>query len=435
MLTIFGSRQRFCDGITRRSFLKIGGLAGGMLSLGSPTLADVLRSETAAPGGPRKSIINIFLNGGPSHLDMFDLKPQAPTEIRGEFLPVSTNVPGIEICSLMPGLAKIADKYAIIRSLTGFRDEHSPWQTETGWSENELRNLGGHPSLGAVVAKLQGATNGSVPSFVDLNGHTQHGFLGPTYSAFRPDGPGRANLTLNGVTLERLGERAKLLAELDRVHREMDSSRTMEAIDSFNQRAIGVITSSKVAEALRTEKEDDKIKERYGLNRDGGGENQRFLLSRRLIEAGARAVSFSWGGWDTHGDNFNALRRMLPQLDVGLSALVEDLDQRGMLADTAVVMRGEFGRTPRVNTTAGRDHWARACSAFIAGGGMKPGQVIGSTNRYGEEPHERPVHLQEVFATLYHLMGIDAKQTTLRDPNGRPQYLVSMPDPVRELIG
>jgi hypothetical protein len=435
MLTIFGSRQRFCDGITRRSFLKIGGLAGGMLSLGSPTLADVLRSETAAPGGPRKSIINIFLNGGPSHLDMFDLKPQAPTEIRGEFLPVSTNVPGIEICSLMPGLAKIADKYAIIRSLTGFRDEHSPWQTETGWSENELRNLGGHPSLGAVVAKLQGATNGSVPSFVDLNGHTQHGFLGPTYSAFRPDGPGRANLTLNGVTLERLGERAKLLAELDRVHREMDSSRTMEAIDSFNQRAIGVITSSKVAEALRTEKEDDKIKERYGLNRDGGGENQRFLLSRRLIEAGARAVSFSWGGWDTHGDNFNALRRMLPQLDVGLSALVEDLDQRGMLADTAVVMWGEFGRTPRVNTTAGRDHWARACSAFIAGGGMKPGQVIGSTNRYGEEPHERPVHLQEVFATLYHLMGIDAKQTTLRDPNGRPQYLVSMPDPVRELIG
>jgi hypothetical protein len=259
--------------------------------------------------------------------------------------------------------------------------------------------------------------------------------LGPTYSAFRPDGPGRANLTLNGVTLERLGERAKLLAELDRVHREMDSSRTMEAIDSFNQRAIGVITSSKVAEALRTEKEDANIKERYGLNRDGGGENQRFLLSRRLIEAGARAVSFSWGGWDTHGDNFNALRRMLPQLDVGLSALVEDLDQRGMLADTAVVMWGEFGRTPRVNTTAGRDHWARACSAFIAGGGMKPGQVIGSTNRYGEEPHERPVHLQEVFATLYHLMGIDAKQTTLRDPNGRPQYLVSMPDPVRELIG
>ena len=287
MLTIFGKPERFCDGITRRNFLKIGGLAGGALSLGAPTLADVLRAESVSPGANKKSIINIFLGGGPSHLDMFDLKPAAPPEIRGEFQPVSTNVPGIEICSLMPSLAKIADKYAIIRSLTGFRDEHSPWQTETGWSENELKSLGGHPSLGAVVAKLQGATNGAVPTFIDLNGHTQHGFLGPTYSAFRPDGPGRANLTLNGISLDRLNGRAELLHELDRVRRDMDGSHMMAAIDSFNERAIGVITSSKVASALRTEKEDAKVKERYGLDRNGGGENQRFLLARRLIETGA----------------------------------------------------------------------------------------------------------------------------------------------------
>jgi hypothetical protein len=435
MLTILGKPERYCDGITRRNFLKIGGLAGGALTLGGPTLADVLRAESGKPSANKKSIINIFLGGGPPHLDMFDLKPQAPAEIRGEFLPIATNVPGIEICSLMPNLAKMADKFAIIRSLTGFRDEHTSWQTETGWSENDLRNLGGHPSLGAVVAKLQGATNGSIPSFIDLNGHTQHGFLGPTYSAFRPDGPGRANLMLNGISLDRLRGRAELLGELDRVRRDMDGSRMMEAIDSFNQRAIGVITSSKLADALRTEKEDTRVKERYGLERNGGGENQRFLLSRRLIETGARAVSFSWGGWDTHGDNFNAMRRMLPMLDVGLSALIGELDERGMLDDTAVVMWGEFGRTPRINSTAGRDHWSRASSAFIAGGGMKLGQVIGATNRYAEAPTERPVHLHEVFATFYHLLGIDPKTTTLQDPNGRPQYLVDIAEPIKELVG
>lgn len=434
MLTILGKHDRFCDGISRRNFLKIGGLAGGALTLGGATLADVLRAESAQPPVRKKSLINIFLGGGPSHIDMFDLKPDAPAEIRGEFQPMKTNVAGIEICSLMPRLATIADKYALLRSLTGIRDEHSSWQTETGWSENDLKSLGGYPSLGAVVARLHGATNGAIPTFIDLNGHTHHGFLGPTYSAFRPDGPGRANLTLNGVTIDRLNERAHLLTELDRVRRDIDHSRMMEALDRFNQRAIGVITSAKVAEALKVEKEDTKVKERYGLE-GNGGENQRFLLARRLIESGARVVSFSWGGWDTHGDNFNALKRMLPQLDVGLSALIEDLDQRGMLQDTAVVMWGEFGRTPRVNQTAGRDHWPRASAAFLAGGGMKGGQVIGSTNRYAEAPQDRPVHLHEVFATFYHLLGIDPKTTTLNDPNGRPQYLVNIPQPIKELIG
>jgi hypothetical protein len=240
---------------------------------------------------------------------------------------------------------------------------------------------------------------------------------------------------LNGISLDRLRGRAELLGELDRVRRDMDSSRMMEAIDSFNQRAIGVIMSSKLAVALRTEKEDAKVKERYGLNRNGGGENQRFLLARRLVETGARAVSFSWGGWDTHGDNFNALRRMLPMLDIGLSALIVDLDERGLLDTTAVVMWGEFGRTPRINQTAGRDHWAQASSVFIAGGGMKMAQVIGATNRYGEAPTERPVHLHEVFATFYHLLGINPKTTTLKDPNGRPQYLVNIAEPIKELVG
>ncbi len=436
MLTLLGKPQRYCDGITRRSFLRIGALAGGALTASGATLADILRAEALAPANrPKKSLINIFLAGGPSHLDMFDLKPAAPTEIRGEFQPIRTNVSGMEICGLMPKLAELGDKLAILRSLTGIRDEHSSFQTETGWSENDLRSAGGRPSLGAVLSKVQGATNGSVPSFVDLSGHTHHGFLGPMWGAFRPDGEGRSNLTLRQeITVDRLQNRAHLLGDLDRARREMDNSRMMEAMDSFNQRAMGVITSSQLAVALDTGKEDPRIRESYGINRDDG-ENERFLMARRLIETGVRAVSFSWGGWDTHSDNFKSLARMLPKLDLGLSGLIRDLDQRGMLADTAIVMWGEFGRTPRINSTAGRDHWSRASSALLAGGGMRTGQVIGSTNRYGEAPQDRPVHLHEVFATFYHLLGIDPKNTTLRDPNGRPQYLVEHPEPIRELVG
>jgi len=443
MLTIYGRKQTLCDGVSRRDFLKIGAFAGGALAFGGTTLADVYRAEaagntaTTANGATAgKSIINIFLAGGPSHLDMFDLKPAAPPEIRGEFTPVSTNVPGMEICGLFDKLSKQADKFVVIRSLTGIRDEHSPWQTETGFSENDLKSAGGHPSLGAVVSKLHGATNGSVPRFVDLTGHTQHGFLGSVYAGFRPDGNGRENLRLRGdVTLDRLNDRAKLLTEIDRIRRDVDNRHMMEAMDSFNQRAIDVITGSKMADALKTEKEDKKIKELYGLDSNGGGENQRFLLARRLVEAGVRVISFSWGGWDTHGDNFKTLGNQLPRLDRALSGLIADLNDRGLLQDTAIVMWGEFGRTPRINGTAGRDHWSRASSCFIAGGGLKTGQVIGSTNRYGEAPQDRPIHLHEVFATLYTLMGIDPKNTTLSDTNGRPQYLTSMPDPVAELVG
>jgi hypothetical protein len=433
MLTILGNRRRFCDGVSRRSFLKIGALAGA----GGCTLADLLRAEAASPVAARKkSIINIFLAGGPSHLDTFDLKPEAPPEIRGEFQPTATNVPGMQICSLMPELAKIAHQYAIVRSLTGIRDEHAPHQTETGWSQRDLRSIGGRPSLGAVVSKVHGVTHGDVPTFVALAGHTQHGFLGPVYGAYRPDGPGRANLRLRPeITLDRLHRRSQLLAELDRVRRDIDHARMMEALDSFNQQAVSLITSSQLADALDLATEEDKVKARYGLNDPNRRENDRLLIARRLVECGVRVVSLSWGGWDTHGDNFNALRRMLPPLDRGLSALIEDLDQRGLLQDTVVVMWGEFGRTPRINGGAGRDHWARAASALIAGGGLKTGQVIGATNRYGEAPTDRPVHLQQVFATFYTLLGIDPKTTQLIDPNGRPQYLVDHTEPVRELLG
>jgi hypothetical protein len=433
MLTFFGSKQRFCDGFSRRNFLKVGALASGGL-----TLADLFRLEAQAGASsrPLKSIINIYLPGGPPHMDMFDLKPEAPAEFRGEFRPIATNVPGIEICELMPNLARLADKYAIIRSVTGLRDEHSPRQSDSGWSENDLRSIGGHPGIGPVMSRVYGTVNGTAPTSVALSGFTEHGFLPQVYRDFRPDGEGRNNLRLNNnMSAQRLTDRKSLLDGLDRIRRDRDQKGAMTALDSFNERAMTVITSGTMAEALDSRKEDPRVVDRYSFERQGSyGGNRNFLLARRLVEAGVRVVSLSWGGWDTHGQNFQSMRQQLPALDVGLSAMIEDLDARGLLADTMIMMSGEFGRTPRINGGAGRDHWAPASFFFLGGGGLRTGQVIGSTNRLGERPHDRPVHLQQIFATVYQNLGIDVESTTLADPNGRPQYLLDHREAIKELI-
>ncbi len=255
MFTVSGTQARYCDGISRRSFLQIG--AVGLTGL---SLADLLRADEAQKRDSdysRKSIVNVFLSGGPSHMDTFDMKPEAPKEFRGEFKPIDTNVPGIQICEHLPRLAAMMNQLAIVRSITGVHDEHTPHQTETGWPESSLRASGGRPSLGSVVAKLHGANNGSAPTFVDLTGHTKHGFLGSVYGAFRPDGEGRANLKLaGGVTVARLDDRQRLLSGLDRLKREADASGSMKAMDSFAQRAVSVITSGEIARALDLTKED-----------------------------------------------------------------------------------------------------------------------------------------------------------------------------------
>ena len=423
MLTITcGTKKRYCDGVSRRSFLR-----AGALGIGGLTLAGLYRAEAlAGTGSSHKAIINIHLGGGPSHQDMFDLKPEAPREFRGEFSPIKTNVAGIEICEHMPLLAQMADKYAIIRSLVGMHEDHSNFHTQTGWGRNELRNVGGRPSIGSVVARLQGSAGAGAPPYVAYNeGH--EGFLGPTYKAYRPQG-GDLKL-VGGMTEDRLSGRTNLLTSIDRIRRDVDGSGKMKAFDSFTQRAVGVVTSGKVADAIDLEKEDPKVRERYG--RDDG---RMFLTARRLVEAGVRVVTFDWGGWDTHGDNFGHLRRQLPNLDRGMSALLQDLHDRGLDKDVTVVMWGEFGRTPRVNPGAGRDHWSRVAMGFLAGGGMRTGQAIGSSTANAEEAKDRPVHLQEVFATLYHNMGIDVRKAQLMDPSGRPQYLVGDKAPIRELV-
>ncbi len=432
MLTLMGNRQRFCDGLSRRQFVQV-----GALGIGGLTLADILKAdELAGSSTPRRSIINIYLPGGPSHMDTFDLKPQAPAEFRGQFQPIATNVYGIEISEHLPGLAQNMDKLAVIRSISNFADEHDSHQSDSGWSMNSLRTMGGRPSLGSIVSRLHGSGSSSAPPFVQLAGNSRPGFLGPVYQPYRPDGPGRENLMLaRELTIDRLENRSGLLTGLDKLRRDVDSSGAMTAMDSFNKRAVGVITSSALARAFDVTKEDPRVRERYGLREQTRhGDNGNFLLARRLIEEGVRCVSISWGGWDTHGNNFEYLKTQLPELDRGVSALIEDLDSRGMLESTLILISGEFGRTPRINGGAGRDHWSRAGFVVLAGGGIRTGQAIGSTNRLGEHPTDRPVHLHEVFATIYRQLGIDPAGTTLIDPNGRPQYLVDVREPMRELV-
>jgi hypothetical protein len=266
------------------------------------------------------------------------------------------------------------------------------------------------------------------------------GFLGVPYAPFKPDGGGKEDMVLNGVTLERLGDRRTLLKSLDRFRRDVDSSGSMQGMDSFNEQAYGLLTSSKLAGALDLHNEDPKVVARYGKgdpqNRDDGGPKlmEHFLIARRLVEAGARCVTLAFSRWDHHGGNFAALKQDLPLLDQGVSALVEDLYQRGLDKDVSVVVWGEFGRSPNINKDAGRDHWPRVSCAMLFGGGMKAGQVVGATDRLGGEAVDRPLQFGEVFATLYHNLGIDPNHATVNDLTGRPQYLVDGYQPIRELI-
>ncbi|MEW6306624.1 MAG: DUF1501 domain-containing protein [Verrucomicrobiota bacterium] len=446
MLTILGGKSRFCDGISRRNFLRI-----GALGLGGLTLPQLLQAE--AKSGVRqshKAVIMIFLPGGPSHQDIFDLKMDAPAEVRGEFKPINTNVPGMQICEHLPRLAKLGDKISLIRSIVGATGDHYAFQCLTG-HRHQNQPPGGWPCLGSVLSKLQGPVNEFIPPFLGLSPKMGHmpwadagtpGFLGVAHAPFKPDGAGKTDMVLNGVTLDRLSDRRTLLTGLDGFRRSVDSSGLMNGLDAFNQQAFGVLTSSKLVEALDIEKENPKVRETYGKgdprNRDDGAPKlmEHFLVARRLVEAGARCVTLAFSRWDHHGDNFGALRQDLPLLDQGVSALLADLHQRGMDKDVSVVVWGEFGRTPTINKDGGRDHWPRVSCAMLAGGGMKHGQVIGATDRLGGEAVERPVEFGEVFATLYHNLGIDVNKTTVTDLSGRPQYLVDNGiQPMPELVG
>ena len=442
MLTIRGrSSGTFCDGISRRDFLTVGTLA-----LGGLTLPQLLAAEAhAGVKKNHKAVIMVFLPGGPSHQDMFDMKPDAPSDIRGEFKPIKTNVPGIEICEHLPKLAGMMDKFAIIRSLTGMRDEHDSHICMSGYSVAET-NQNHAPCLGSVLSRLEGPTDKTVPPFIGLQGKAGHmewadpgdaGFLGLAHTAMRPSGDLMKDMTLGDVTLDRLASRRQLLTSLDRFRRRAD---TLPELEPLTRQAFDILTSSKLVNALDLSKVDKKTRERYGVGRlepvDDGLPmlNDQFLAAVRLVEAGARCVSIGYGRWDYHGDNFGQLKRYLPMLDAALTSMVQDIHDRGLDKDVSVVVWGEFGRSPKINKDGGREHWPRANFALLAGGGMKTGQVIGSTNKFGEEPDERPVDIKDVFVTLYQNLGIDIVNTPVPDMTGRPNFLFAGREAVAELV-
>ncbi|HTU17231.1 MAG TPA: DUF1501 domain-containing protein [Gemmataceae bacterium] len=427
MLTVSGPRHRYCDGVSRRSFLQIGGLAAGGL-----TLANLLRAEQRSGAGKsQRSVIMIYLSGGLAHQDTFDLKPQAPAEVRGEFRPIATNVPGIQIGELLPRLARSMDKLILLRSLVGLRDEHSSFQNVTGFPMNESKR-DGKPHFGSVIAKVQGPGDPIVPPFLDLFPTMQHkpynspnaGFLGRGASPVKLDGSDLASMQLRALSLNQLSDRRRLLEQIDQWKRDADG-RDRTGMDTYYERAFDVLTSRKLVDALDVTREPAALRERYGRGSPkhlGDGApmwNDQLLMARRLVEAGARCVTVAYGFWDTHGQNFRHLKRHLPLFDQGISALVEDIYARGLDRTTTLVVWGEFGRTPKINKDAGRDHWSRVNGALLSGGGMRTGQVIGSTDAAAGEARDQPIPYRDVLATVYHNLGIDPNGMVY-DVSGRP---------------
>jgi hypothetical protein len=440
MLTLLGRKQRYCDGVNRRSFLQIGSLALGGLSLPS-----LLQAEQRSGRSSHKAVIMVYLSGGLSHHDSFDLKPDAPAEIAGEFKPIATRVAGIRIGEHLPRLANMMDKLAVVRSIVGLRDEHSSFHTLTGYPQSVAQREG-KPNICSVMARVLGPTSPIVPPYVDLFPTMQHrpynipgpGFAGPGFAGAKVEGDTLGVMRLRDVTLPEFEGRRRLLNSVDGLRRTVDNIPVARMDTSYRQ-AYEVLTSSKLVDALDLSKEARPTRDRYAggsPRHQGDGApllNDHLLMARRLIETGVRCVTVAYGFWDTHGGNFRHLRSNLPVFDRGISALVEDLHQRGLDRDVSVIVWGEFGRTPRINKDAGRDHWAPVNSALLAGGGIPAGQVIGGTDKHGGYATARPVHYRDILATLYHNLGIDP-HTSVRDQLDRPVHI--LPEdarPVREL--
>ncbi len=441
------SAPRFCDGRSRRQFLRIGSLAMGGLNLAQLFQAETQAAQTDRKAPKRhKSVIMVYLSGGMSHQDTFDLKMNSPAEIRGEFKPIATKVPGIEYGELLPKLAGVSDKLAVIRSLVGFRDEHSSWQNLTGYQMG-IAQAQGKPHFGSVAKQALGPVDPVVPPFVDLFPVMQHkpynpadgGMLGSTMRGAKMSGDDLPLYQQTAVEPSRFDSRVDLLSKFDAM-RSQWSSNSISGMDESYQKALDVLKSSKVADAMNVEKEDPRVRDRYGKGSPkhlGDGApmwNDQLLIARRLVEAGARVVTVAYGFWDTHGSNFAHLKNHLPLFDTGISALVQDIHDRGLQDDVAVVVWGEFGRTPKINKDAGRDHWAPVNFALMAGGGWNAGQVIGGTDKNGAYVNSQPIHYHDVLATVYDHLGIDP-HGFVNDISQRPvPILPSTASVIRQLV-
>jgi len=428
MLTFNGeSTGRFCDGVSRRNFLQVGSL--GFAGL---TLPNLLRAKDAATkaGTPlnNKSVIWIWLSGGATHVETFDPKMTAPSEYRSVTGECKTPIPGVTIGGTFPQMAKCVDKMALVRSFAHGSSSHGTGTTLVMTGYNDRNNM--KPSLGSIITKARGTTHPDtgMPTYVRIGSIRSDGggWLGARYQAMSPSGQARKDMTVS-VDNDRFGARRGLLDSLDTINRNIDRTGQIEGLDGFEQQAFNLVLGD-AKDAFDVKKESAKTRARYG-----GRFGEQLLLARRLCEAGSGFVNLNYGGWDMHSNIARSLKSRSPQMDQGISALIEDLDERGMLDDTLVVITGEFGRTPRVNKRAGRDHWGRLCTLALAGGGLRMGQVIGKSSAKLEVPTERPIHPQDLMATIFHMYGLSPK-LQFTSPQGRPTYMVENGRPIKELI-
>jgi hypothetical protein len=457
MLEFTSRSPRRCDGVSRRGFLKI-----GSLGLAGLTLADVLRARalgSRAEGAPasERSVILIWLDGGPPQHETYDPKPEAPAEYRGPLKAISTAVPGALVSELLPNHARILDKVSLIRSLhhdTGDHFAAAHWMLTGYFGSNALNQRPQYPSAGSIIARIKGAKTPGMPAYVGLP-HTHsvgiapgyHGsaYLGSSYNPFNADGdPNSAryqvpNLNLpSGLDSRRVDGRRGLLGALDQTRRDFDASGIAAGFDRFEQEAFSMVLGQAAHEAFDLQKEDPRLRDRYSRHQWG----QSALLARRLVEAGVRYVTLTFGGWDYHSSLEKGMHRVLPILDAAVGSLIEDLDTRGLLDSTIVIVMGEFGRTPRMNTKGvpgadpvpGRDHWGKVMSVLVAGGGFPRGHIVGASNARGERPTNRPVLPQDLMATLYHQLGVDP-ETTFANRLGQPIKIGSNGQAISELIG
>lgn len=451
-----GGSGKYCDGMSRRSFVQLG--VAGMATAG---LSEVLRAKENAPAEKQdRSVILIWLDGGPGHLDLYDLKPNAPAEIRGLWNPIRTNVSGIEIGELFPKQATIADKFSIVRSLYHGTGDHFAgghrMLTSKDMGVSGANNTGKFPSIGSVITREMGSRRPGMPSYISVPvassiglrpGYFGGNWLGVQYDPFQTGGDPNSekfqvqNLNLApGLSLPRLENRRELLAELDKIPRAADRTDTFDAMDRFDKNAFEFVSGKRAREAFDINSEDPRIRDLYGRHNWG----QSTLLARRLVEAGARFVTVHFGGWDHHWNLESGMNSYLPRVDAAVYGLFKDLDQRGLLESTMVVLCGEFSRTPRMNDggnggpplskgTPGRDHWGASMFCLMGGGGIRGGQIVGSTDSKGYRPLTRAVRPEHIHATIYTAMGLDPKLHLL-DHRGRPTPVLEDPTPIDELL-
>ena len=439
-IDVHNGTYRCCDGISRRNFLRTGSLAFGGLSL-----SGLLRQQAmaAAAGGLTKdmSVILFWQGGGPSQLDMWDMKPDAPSEFRGTFNPINTNLNGLQVCEHMPRIAKICDKLTVIRSAThGDAGHESATHTLlTGYKPTNDIPANEAPSYGSVVSKEMGPRVDGFPAYMALPTAPKSSaaaYLGVAHNPFETQGdPSKDDFSVQnlkvpgGLTIDRLENRRAILQHFDTLRRDIDSSGVIGGMDTFGQQAYNSVTSPKVQAAFDISKEDPKIRDMYGRTTWG----QNTLLARRLVEAGVRFVTVNVGGWDTHANNFESLKKKLPDYDQAFAGLIEDLSQRGQLKNTLVLSWGEFGRTPRINKDSGRDHWANVFSVAMVGGGLKEGYVLGESDARAEFPKDKPVSPQDILATMYHQLGIDQTKNYTNDAD-RPVPILNYGEPIQDII-